>query len=196
MAFKEKSIRAVPRMVRGQVGSSPMSRLRRLAVGDRVRETVRKGLERTLDPTTFMSMPWEPKAMPLVCGLSLRESLKGLGLHIEADRPAGLIYITQRCDAAGLMNVSVGLVKVQELLSEWQLTRGTVEVEEWMITSIVGKGGSSISALQKKTRSIIKLDRQNLRLDVQSPDSESLKSTIEVLRWSRISRRAMERLYP
>ena len=151
-------------------------------IADKVKETVRRELERSLDPTTFVSLPWERRSMNVVCSLTLKESLKELGLYVMADRPAGIIYITQRCDAPGLMNVSVGKVKVQEFISTWKETNGTLDVEEWMITSIVGKSGSNINMLEKKTRSSIKLDRVNLCLDVQSPDKETLQATMEELK--------------
>ncbi len=173
------SIRAIAADARNTVAfveiTAPFSTI------DKVKETVRKELERSLDPATFSSFLWDQKKMPIVCSLSSRESLKDLGLYVAADRPAGVIYITQRCDAPGLMNVSVGKVKINEFTFKWKETHGALDVEEWMITSIVGKGGSNINMLQEQTHSTIKMDRANMCLDVHSPDKQTLQTTMKVL---------------
>jgi hypothetical protein len=149
-----------------------------VAAADRVKDILRKEAEQWVGPSAYSVNAVSRKVMPTLHGLSFRQTVASLGLVMELDKVRGLVVFARAIEGS---DVTRGASQVGQALAHWHTTNACVLIQEWMIMTIVGKGGASINALQEETGVSIKVDRPNLCLDVQAPSAEKLASAVAVV---------------
>jgi polyribonucleotide nucleotidyltransferase len=94
-------------------------------------------------------------------------------VFLSVDRPLSCIRI--RGDAAA---VATAVAMIRDRLSLWQGRHAHVDIEEYMLPTIVGKNGVAIMALQKECGVSIHINRDLMRLEIQGSDQETVRSAV------------------
>jgi transcription antitermination factor NusA-like protein len=148
-------------------------------------DSVQKGkleMYRLLDslfPSEFMSI-----AMSLKC-------LKDVGSHknlliindltnasLTSDRSCSCI----RVNGENVSNIMAAAQLIKDNITKWNGCHASLDVQEFMLSMIVGKNGANIISLEKESNCKININKSKMQVDIDATEVSILNSGIEIIK--------------
>ena len=139
-------------------------------------------------PTEFLIMEFEMQCLKEVASpkaiIAIEEAS---GAKILVERSHGWLFIT------GATNSVINAAQmVKDSKKAWDKLHACIDVEEYMLSLIVGKQGANIIAMQKETETTVNVNKKTMQLEIKATSADKIAKAKEFIQ-SKVDKMRKER---